>query len=73
MHEALLLLREEGIEHAWARHQRHYLAFKAGLEAMGLKFLVREEARLPQMSAVYVPQGVNEADVRRTLADRIQS
>jgi len=27
LHEALLLLREEGIEHAWARHQRHYLAF----------------------------------------------
>ena len=34
---------------------------------MGLKFLVREDARLPQMSAVYVPKGVNEADVRRSL------
>jgi alanine-glyoxylate transaminase/serine-glyoxylate transaminase/serine-pyruvate transaminase len=67
LHEALLLLREEGIEHAWARHQRHYLAFRAGIEAMGLEFLVREEARLPQMSAVYVPGGVNEAEVRRTL------
>ena len=67
LHEALLLLNEEGIEHAWARHQRHYLALKAGLEAMGLKFLVREEARLPQMSAVYVPAGADEAKVRRTL------
>src|SRR5437899_6808348 len=60
LHEALLLLREEGIEHAWARHQRHYLAFRAGIEAMGLEFLVKEDARLPQMSAVYVPEGVNE-------------
>jgi alanine-glyoxylate transaminase/serine-glyoxylate transaminase/serine-pyruvate transaminase len=67
LHEALLLLMEEGIEHAWARHQRHYLALKAGLEAMGLQFLVKEEARLPQMSAVYVPQGVNEAEVRKIL------
>jgi alanine-glyoxylate transaminase / serine-glyoxylate transaminase / serine-pyruvate transaminase len=67
LHEALLLLREEGIENAWARHQRHYLAFKAGIEAMGLQFLVREDARLPQMSAVYVPRGANEAEVRKTL------
>ena len=67
LHEALLLLKEEGVERAWERHMRHYLAFKAGIEAMGLKFLVREDARLPQMSAVHVPQGANEAEVRRTL------
>ena len=70
LHEALLLLREEGLERAWARHQRHHLALKAGLEAMGLKFVVREGARLPQMNAVHVPEGVAEAEVRkRLLAD----
>lgn len=67
LHEALLLLKEEGIENAWARHTRHYLALKAGFEAMGLKFLVKEENRLPQISAILVPEGVNEAAVRRTL------
>ena len=68
LHEALLLLREEGIENAWARHTRHYLALKAGLESMGLKYVVKEENRLPQMNAVYIPEGVkNEADIRRTL------
>lgn len=67
LHEALLLLKEEGIENAWARHTRHYLALKAGFEAMGLKFLVKEENRLPQISAISVPEGVNEAAVRRTL------
>jgi alanine-glyoxylate transaminase/serine-glyoxylate transaminase/serine-pyruvate transaminase len=67
LHEALLLVKEEGLENAWARHMRHHLALKAGLEAMGLKFLVAEGYRLPQMNAVYVPEGVNEADVRRTL------
>ena len=68
LHEALLLLKEEGIENAWARHQRHHLALKAGLETMGLKYVVKEEARLPQMNAVYVPEGVkNEAEVRRIL------
>ena len=44
-----------------------YLALKAGLEAMGMKMLVAEKHQLPQMNAVLCPEGVNEADVRRTL------
>jgi alanine-glyoxylate transaminase/serine-glyoxylate transaminase/serine-pyruvate transaminase len=67
LHEALLLIREEGLENSWARHHRHHVALKAGLEAMGLEFLVDEKHRLPQMNAVLCPQGVDEALVRRTL------
>ena len=67
LHEALLLINEEGIENSWARHQRHHVALKAGLEAMGLKFLVKPEHQLPQMNAVMCPEGVDEAKVRRTL------
>jgi alanine-glyoxylate transaminase/serine-glyoxylate transaminase/serine-pyruvate transaminase len=67
LHEALLLINEEGIENSWARHRRHHVALKAGLEAMGLKFLVRPEHQLPQMNAVLCPEGVDEAKVRSTL------
>ena len=67
LHEALLLIREEGLENAWARVHRHHTALKAGLEAMGLKFLVKEPYQIPQMNAVYCPEGVNEAEVRKTL------
>jgi len=67
LHEALLLIREEGLENCWARHQRHHIALKAGLEAMGLKFTVKEGYQIPQMNAVRCPEGVNEADVRKTL------
>jgi alanine-glyoxylate transaminase/serine-glyoxylate transaminase/serine-pyruvate transaminase len=69
LHEALLILKEEGIENAWARHTRHHLALKAGLEAMGLKFLVKEEWQLPQMNAVVIPEAIKarEAEVRKTL------
>ena len=67
LHEALLLIREEGIENCWARHQRHHVALKAGLEAMGLKFLVKEQYQIPQMNAVFCAEGVNEAEVRKTL------
>ena len=69
LHEALLLIREEGLENSWARHQRHHIALKAGLEAVGHKFLVEEKSQLPQMNAVYCPEGVDEAAVRKRLLD----
>lgn len=70
LHEALLLVREEGLENAWDRHRRHYQAFKAGIEAMGLEYLVREEYRLPQLNAVKVPEGIDEARVRKALLEQ---
>ncbi|HEY2630220.1 MAG TPA: alanine--glyoxylate aminotransferase family protein, partial [Usitatibacter sp.] len=67
LHEALLLIQEEGLDKSWARHKRHHLALKAGLEAMGLKFFVEEKYQLPQMNAVLCPTGVNEEQVRKSL------
>ncbi|SEP67690.1 alanine-glyoxylate transaminase / serine-glyoxylate transaminase / serine-pyruvate transaminase [Ectothiorhodospira magna] len=70
LHEALVLLQEEGLENAWARHRHHHEALKAGLEAMGLNLLVDEAHRLPQLNAVKVPDGVDEARVRGLLLER---
>jgi len=67
LHEALVLLKEEGIEQSWARHQAQHRALRAGIEAMGLSFLVKESARLPQLNAIKIPDGVDEAKVRATL------
>ncbi len=67
LHEALVMLQEEGLEAAWARHRRNHLALRAGLEAMGLSFVVAEAHRLPQLNTVTVPEGVDEAEVRRRL------
>ena len=67
LHEALVMLAEEGLEQSWARHRRHHLALKAGLEALGLAFVVPEAARLPRVNAVYVPAGVDDAAVRPRL------
>jgi alanine-glyoxylate transaminase/serine-glyoxylate transaminase/serine-pyruvate transaminase len=69
LHEALLILQEEGIENAWHRHQRHHAALRAGLEAMGLSYLVAENSRLPQLNAVVIPDGVDDAGIRRRLLD----
>jgi alanine-glyoxylate transaminase/serine-glyoxylate transaminase/serine-pyruvate transaminase len=67
LHEALVLLANEGLENAWARHRHHHLALQAGLEALGLRFIVAEADRLPQLNAVSVPEGVDEALVRSRL------
>jgi len=67
LHESLVLLREEGLENAWNRHRLHHNALKAGIEAMGLKFVVDEAHRLPQLNSVAIPQGVDDAAVRSRL------
>ncbi|SFW10642.1 alanine--glyoxylate aminotransferase family protein [Nitrosovibrio sp. Nv17] len=69
LHEALVMLYEEGLEHSWARHRRNHIAFKAGLETLGMGYLVEEAARLPQLNSVHVPAGIDEKEVRRRLLD----
>jgi alanine-glyoxylate transaminase/serine-glyoxylate transaminase/serine-pyruvate transaminase len=67
LHEALVILGEEGVENSWARHRHMHNALRAGIEAMGLSFLVDEAHRLPQLNAVTIPAGVDEAAVRASL------
>ena len=67
LHEALVVLHEEGLASSWSRHERNHNALKAGLEAMGLTFVVPEAERLPQLNLVSVPEGVDEASVRKQL------
>ncbi|OOY39091.1 alanine--glyoxylate aminotransferase, partial [Solemya velum gill symbiont] len=67
LHEALLILKEEGLENSWARHQKNHEMLKAGLESMGIEFIVPEAERLPQLNAVAIPDGVNDAEVRSRL------
>ena len=69
LHEALVLLQEEGLQNAWERHQSVHLALKAGLEAMGLSFVVKENERLPQLNSIAIPDGVDDAAVRRMLLE----
>ena len=67
LHEALVLLQNEGLENAWNRHQNMHLALRAGLETLGLNFIVNEADRLPQLNAVTIPEGIDEAAVRKRL------
>ena len=69
LHEALVILEEEGLENAWARHARHHAALAAGLAALGIEFVVDARHRLPQLNCVRIPAGVDDALVRRRLLE----
>ena len=70
--EALAVIEEEGLEARHARHERQHLALAAGLEALGLSLLPPPGERLWTLNAVRVPDGVDEAAVRRRLLDEFQ-
>jgi alanine-glyoxylate transaminase/serine-glyoxylate transaminase/serine-pyruvate transaminase len=69
LREALLVIAEEGIENRWERHRRCNKSFVKGVEAMGLSMHVPEEHRIATLNTVRVPQGVDEAKVRKQLLD----
>jgi alanine-glyoxylate transaminase/serine-glyoxylate transaminase/serine-pyruvate transaminase len=72
LHESLTMLHEEGIENAWQRHADNHKALRAGIEAMGLDFVVPEDERLPQLNSVTIPDGVEDAAVRKQLLNDYQ-
>ena len=67
LHEALVILQEEGLEATWERHHKNHLALHAGIKAMGLEFIAKEGERLPQLNTVTIPEGIDDAAVRNKL------
>ena len=67
LHEALRLVLEEGLEARWQRHEKNHLALKRGLAALGVELGAQPGHQLWQLNAVRVPEGVDEAVVRKRL------
>jgi len=67
LREALLIVREEGLEARFARHRLNSTALQAGLGAMGIGMLPAEGSRLATLNAALIPDGVDDAAVRRIL------
>lgn len=70
LHEALALVLDEGLERRWARHERNGRALQAGLEAMGLELHADAGYRLPVLTTVRIPAGIDDARVRGALLER---
>jgi len=67
LHEALRIVLEEGLPARWQRHALHHRALKAGLEAIGVRYLADPDHQLPMLNAVAAPEGVDEGAVRKRL------
>jgi alanine-glyoxylate transaminase / serine-glyoxylate transaminase / serine-pyruvate transaminase len=67
LYEALQIVAEEGLENRWARHRANAELLWNGLRDMDLTCHVPESYRLPSLTTIRVPDGVDEARVRRRL------
>ncbi|BFM08806.1 pyridoxal-phosphate-dependent aminotransferase family protein [Halioxenophilus aromaticivorans] len=67
LHESLVMLQEEGLEASFARHKAMHEKLRDGLAEIGIGYLVDEAHRLPQLNAVMIPQGVDDATARGRL------
>ena len=67
LHESLRLVLNEGLEERWARHEENHALLKKGLAGLGLYIASQEGHQLWQLNAVTVPEGIDEASVRKGL------
>lgn len=70
LHEAARLALVEGLEARWERHARLGAELARGLGELGLGLRVEPEHRLPQLTVVDIPSGVDDLQVRRALLER---
>ena len=72
LYAALATVLQEGLPASFARHQAMHERLGKGLEKLGISFLVEKDHRLPQLNAVTIPEGVDEAAVRARLLSEFQ-
>lgn len=70
LYEAVRIILEEGLENCFSRHLLNHQALKAGLAALGIGYAAQEGHQLPMLNAVHVPEGVDDAAVRKALLNR---
>ena len=70
LYEALQVILEEGLDACFARHALNHRALRAGLNAIGIQYSTHEGNILPQLNAIRIPDGIDDALVRRELLNR---
>lgn len=70
LHEGLRLIGEEGLQNRFDRHARNHILLVHGIESLGLRMHVAETHRIPNVNTPRVPDGVDDARVRRHLLEK---
>lgn len=64
LHAGLTMVLNEGLEDRFERHRTHEAALIAGIRALGLTLFVQEDYKLPVVTCVNVPEGIDADQVR---------
>jgi alanine-glyoxylate transaminase/serine-glyoxylate transaminase/serine-pyruvate transaminase len=72
LYQALMDIFAEGVDSIFNRHQQSHLALVNFLESRGFEMLVKPDFRLPMLNSVLVPEGVDDALVRKRLLKEYQ-
>lgn len=68
LQEALKMIKEEGLEHIYARHEKLALGLRHSLRAMGLKLLVKDDKNASfAITSILPPAGISVPDIRSHL------
>ena len=67
--ESVRIISEEGIKNRYERHHKNALAFQKAMEALGFKLLAEEGCRAVTLSDVIYPEGIVDADFRKSLSE----
>ena len=67
LHAALGAILDEGLETVWARHRRVGARLQHELPRLGFRLLAEEFHRLPQLTSAWLPEGVDDATLRKEL------
>ena len=70
LYQALFLILREGLDRVYQRHLDNHRVLAAGLGKLGLNMVVEPQYRLPMLNSVYVPDGIDEAFVRKELREK---
>jgi alanine-glyoxylate transaminase/serine-glyoxylate transaminase/serine-pyruvate transaminase len=70
LREALAMLREEGLQNAFQRHERHAKATRAAVQAWGLEIVCEDPSEYSNsLTAVFMPEGHDADRLRRIILD----
>ncbi len=68
LNEALKMMREEGIENIFARHERLAMGLRKAIRAIGLKLFVEDDSKASHsITSILPPEGISVADIRKGL------
>ena len=70
MHEALKMIKEEGLENIFKRHENNKNIVRAGVRAIGCRLLADDNCASPAVTAIFPPDGVDAEKVRTEIRNR---